>query len=69
MADLQDAPRSGARKVYDDTTDRRILAAVDRDLPAGYATWSGSLLVKTLGDVSKHQAWRVFRRHGIHLQR
>lgn len=69
MAGLQDAPRSGARKVYDDTTDRRILAAVDREPPAGHATWSGSLLAKTLGDVSKHQVWRVLRRHGIHLQR
>ena len=69
MAALQDAPRSGARKVYDDTTDRRILEAVDGEPPAGHATWSGSLLAKTLGDVSKHQVWRVLRRHGIHLQR
>ena len=69
MAGLQDAPRPGARKVYDDTTDSRILATLDRKPPTGHAGWSGELLAKTLGDVSKHQVWRVLRRHGIQLQR
>lgn len=69
MSGLQDAARPGARKVYDESTERRILAMLDRDPPAGYATWTGGLVAEALGDVSKHQVWRLLRRHGIHLQR
>lgn len=66
---LQDAPRPGAARSYDETTDRRILAMMDKKPPSGNATWTGKLLAKALGDVSSHQVWRVLRRHGIHLQR
>jgi len=66
---LQDAPRPGALKQYDESTEKRILAMVDQDPPSGHATWSGKLMAEALGDVSKHQVWRVLRRHGIHLQR
>ncbi|MBM4329354.1 MAG: IS630 family transposase [Deltaproteobacteria bacterium] len=66
---LRDAPRSGATPVYDENTERRILAVLDEDPPPGYATWTGKLVAKRLGDVSPHQVWRVLRRHGIHLQR
>jgi transposase len=69
LSGLQDAPRPGARRLYDASTEKRILALLDQDPPTGYATWSGRLLAKELGDVSKHQIWRVLRRHGIHLQR
>ena len=66
---LQDSPRPGARRRYDETTERRILARLDEPPPSGHATWTGSLVAEALGDVSKHQVWRVLRRHGIHLQR
>lgn len=66
---LSDAPRSGRRKKYDDTTERRILAKLDDPVPDGETVWTARLIVKELGDVSIHHVWRVFRKHGIHLQR
>lgn len=69
VAGLLDAPRSGAKRRYDQTTERRILAQLDEPPPKGYASWSGVLVAKALGDVSAHQVWRVLRRQRIHLQR
>lgn len=69
MAGLMDAPRPGKVAIYDATTEKRILDHLDSAPPAGYATWTGRLLAKVLGDVSAHHIWRVLRRHGIHLQR
>ena len=66
---LQDASRSGKTPVYDDETEKRILAMLDEAVPMGYAGWNGRLLAEALGDVSKHQVWRVLRNHGIQLQR
>jgi transposase len=69
LTGLVDAPRPGARARYDESTERRILAALDERPPAGHATWTGSLLATTLGDVSSDQVWRTLRRHGISLRR
>ena len=69
LAGLQDAPRPGAVRRYDETTERRILKKLDEPAPSGYATWTGSLVAEAMGDVSKHQVWRVLRSKGIHLQR
>ena len=69
MAGLADKPRPGKVAQYDETTERRILAQLDGPLPTGYATWTGRLVAKALGDVSPHHVWRVLRRHGSHLQR
>jgi transposase len=66
---LEDAPRSGKRPRYNQDTEHRILALLDTDPPAGYASWNGMLVARQLGDVSPHYVWRVLRRHGIHLQR
>ncbi len=66
---LQDAPRPGAKKQYDESTEKRILKKLDDPPPAGHATWSGGLLSEALGDVSKHYVWRVLRRRSIHLRR
>jgi len=66
---LQDGPRKGAPRRYDNNTERRILAVLDEPPPEGFATWTGSLVAESLGDVSSHQVWRVLRLHGIHLQR
>ena len=69
MVGLDDAPRPGKTAKYDQTTEKRILAQLDAPPPAGYATWSGRLVSRALGDVSPYHIWRVLRRHGIHLQR
>jgi len=69
IAGLQDASRPGAKPVYDLGTEKRILALLDERPPPGYASWNGGLIAKRLGDVSKHQVWRVLRKHGIQLQR
>jgi len=66
---LEDAPRSGKKPRYNRDTERRILSLLDVDPPAGYSSWSGTLVARQLGDVSRYQVWRVLRRHGIHLQR
>ncbi|MBI4302881.1 MAG: IS630 family transposase [Chloroflexi bacterium] len=69
LSGLTDAPRGSGRQKYDETTEKRILAALDNSPPEGYATWSGKLLAKSVGDVSDDQVWRVLRKHGIHLRR
>lgn len=69
LAGLADAPRSGAPGRYGEETERRILAQLDEPVPEGETVWTARLLAKALGDVSEDHVWRVFRRHGIHLQR
>jgi transposase len=66
---LNDAPRSGKIPRYTRETERRILALLDTDPPAGYSSWTGTLAARQLGDVSSDYVWRVLRGHGIHLQR
>jgi len=61
--------RGGGLQKYDESTERRILTTLDNPPPEGYATWTGKLLAKSLGDVSDDYIWRVLRKHGIHLQR
>ncbi len=69
LTGLQDAPRPGAAPRYDENTRRRILDQLDQRPPVGHGSWTGALVAKALGDVSKHQVWRVLRTQGIHLQR
>jgi transposase len=69
LAGLMDASRPGKRAVYDEVTERRILAKLDEDPPDGHTTWNGRLVAKALGDVSTHQVWRVLRTHGVQLER
>lgn len=69
MQGLSDAPRSGAPVNYDKETELRILSKLDESVPHGETVWTARLLARELGDVSEHHIWRLFRRHGIHLQR
>src|SRR5712671_6510275 len=69
LSGLRDASRSGKPRQYQGEHERRILAALDEPPPAGYGRWDGSLLARHLGDISKHQIWRVLRRHEIALAR
>lgn len=66
---LSDKPRSGRPPEYDQQTEQRILAVLDKAPPDGNATWNGSLIAEQLGDVSADKVWRVLRKHGISLQR
>ena len=67
LAGLADAPRSGKPKIYDEATDRCILALLDRPPPAGFARWSAPLLATHLGDVSDQYIWRFLRAQRIDL--
>src|SRR5271165_4616135 len=69
LAGVADAPRSGKPRHYVAKDEQRILAALDAPPPAGYARWNGTLLAKHLGDISRHQVWRVLREHEISLER
>lgn len=69
LAGLTDAPRSGKPPHYDERVEQRILKALDEAPPQGYARWNGALLAKRLHGVSKHQIWRVLRKHDIALER
>jgi len=66
---LQDSPRSGKPKSYDEQAEKRVLALLDADPPEGYSQWNGRLLAEALGDVSDDQVWRILRKHKIQLQR
>ena len=61
---LSDRPRPGARRRYDEETDRRILDLLAAP-PPGRRTWTGSLLAQALGDVSDQYIWRFLRSRGL----
>ena len=69
MAGLGDRPRSGRPRTYGEDTERWTLAQLDQPPPEGRAQWNGRLVAEALGDVTKHQVWRVLRKHGISLER
>ncbi len=69
LAGLCDQARSGRPARYDQATRKRILCQLDEAPPEGHATWTGELLAEALGDVSKHQVWRVLRQLGVSLRR
>jgi transposase len=66
---LSDAPRSGKPRHYDQATERRVLALLDKDPPEGFAQWNGRLLAEALGNVSPTHTWRILRKYKIQLQR
>ena len=67
VAGLADAPCSGSPRTYVEAADRRILAALDRPPPPGFARWSAPLLARDLGDVSDQYVWRFLRAQRIDL--
>ena len=64
---LHDRPRTGRPPVYDNETERRILALIDEQPPEGHSRWTGPLIAEHLGDVSRHKVWRVLRKRNISL--
>ena len=65
---LEDAPRPGARRIYDEPFRDRVLATLEQPPPAGQAGWDGAAVAATVGG-SVHAVWRVLRKEGICLQR
>jgi len=66
---LQDVPRPGPQRRYDETTEQRVLKQLDQPPPPGYARWNGRLLAQALGDVSPRQVWRILSQREIYLAR
>ena len=70
VSGLSDAARPGVTPLYDNERLRkRVLETLDKPVPKGYATWTGSLLARELGNVSEHKVWRILRQSGISLTR
>jgi transposase len=68
LAGLQDAPRPGAKPVYDAAFRERVLAVLEQPPPTGQATWDGPAVARAVQG-SVHAVWRVLRKEGICLQR
>jgi transposase len=66
LAGLNDQPRPGRNRLYDASTDQRILAQLDESPPAGYSHWTGTLLGQVLG-LPADQVRRILRRLKIKL--
>jgi len=64
---LEDKPRPGAKPVYTQKTDKRILAMLDQPVPKGRARWDGKLVAKALGDVDVNYVRRFLRKQKIDL--
>jgi len=67
LAGLEDLPRSGAPRIYDAETDRRIRAILDQTPPRGFARWNGPLIAEALSDVDVQYVWRSLRKQKIDL--
>jgi transposase len=67
LAGLEDRPRTTKPRIYDQATNKRILALLDKPPPQGYARWTGPLLAKALEDVDVQYVWRFLREHKIDL--
>ena len=66
---LFDRPRTGRPRVYGVDVEKRVLAVLERQPPAGFGRWNGPMIAAELGNISVHQVWRVMRRHKVQLER
>ena len=55
------------KPIYNQATNRRILALLDKPPPSGYARWTGPLLAMALQDVDVQYVWRFLREQNIDL--
>jgi transposase len=67
LAGLDETGDRGAEPKYTVETDKRILAILDRPVPAGHGRWSGPLIAAELGDVDVQYVWRFLRAQKIDL--
>jgi transposase len=65
---MEDAPRPGAKRIYDENFRNRVLATLEKPPPAGQACWDGPAMAASV-EGSVHAVWRVLRKEGICLQR
>ncbi len=65
---LVDAPRPGAKRIYDESFRNRVLATLETPPPASQACWDGPAVAAAVNG-SVHAVWRVLRKEGIGLQR
>lgn len=68
LTGLEDEPRPGAKRVYDEAFRLRVLAQLEQVPPIGQAIWDGPAIAKAVHG-SVHAVWRVLRKEGICLQR
>jgi len=67
LAGLDETGERGAEPKYTAETDKRILAMLDRPVPAGHGRWTGPLIAAELGDVDVQYVWRFLRAQKIDL--
>jgi len=67
LAGLDETGERGAEPKYTAETDKRILAALDRPVPAGHGRWTGPLIAAKLGNVDVQYVWRFLRAQNIDL--
>ena len=67
LAGLDETGERGAEPKYTAETDKRILAVLDRPVPAGHGRWTGPLIAAELGDVDVQYVWRFLRAQKIDL--
>ena len=67
LAGLDETGDRGAEPKYTAETNKRILAVLDRPLPAGHGRWTGPLIADELGDVDVKYVWRFLRAQKIDL--
>src|SRR6266702_909147 len=67
LAGLDETGDRGAEPKYTAGTDKRILAVLDRPVPAGHGRWTGPLIAAELSDVDVQYVWRFLRAQKIDL--
>jgi hypothetical protein len=67
LAGLDETGERGNDPKYTEATDKRILAVLDRPVPAGHARWTGPPVAAALGDVNVQNVWRFLHAHEIAL--
>ena len=67
LAGLDETGDRGAEPKYTAETNKRILAVLDRPVPAGHGRWTGPLIAAELGDVDVQYVWRFLRAQKIDL--
>lgn len=65
---LNDRPRSGKPRKYNEEDEKRILAKLEEKPPDGLGSWDGGTLAAVLG-MSDDAVWRFLRKNGISLKR
>src|SRR6266576_5927545 len=61
LAGLDETGERGAEPKYTAGTDKRILAVLDRPVPAGHGRWTGPLIAAEMGDADVQYVWRFLR--------